>query len=192
MKTLLAAAAVAGATLATGTANAQSIGYVGEVRAFGFDFCPRNWTPANGALLSIADHSTLYALYGTQYGGDGRVSFAVPDLTGRAPVHIGQGPGMINWVAGQKAGVEEVATIPPHTHEFRGSSDGGTSNAPTGGALATFPVPGYAATSETPVLALNSASIEPNAPPGLTEDNLMPTLAVTYCVALDGVFPPRS
>jgi microcystin-dependent protein len=94
--------------------------FVGQIMSFGFSFAPQGWFPCDGRLLSISNYEVLYTLIGTTYGGDGVNSFQLPDLRGRVPIHIGQGPALSNYVLAQKGGAEQVtllpANMPPHTH----------------------------------------------------------------------------
>src|SRR5580658_742842 len=104
--------------------------YVGEIRMFGFGFAPQGWALCNGQLLPINQNQALFSLLGTTYGGDGRTTFALPDLQGRVPIHMGQGAGLSPYVMGQVGGVENVtltiAQIPAHTHTVNGQSSLGT------------------------------------------------------------------
>ena len=94
---------------------------LGEIMWVGFNFCPRGWADANGQLLAINSNQALFSLYGTIYGGDGRTTFALPDLRGRTPVHVGQGPALSNYPQGSKGGAENVVLntteIPSHSHD---------------------------------------------------------------------------
>lgn len=102
-------------------------GYLAEIRGFAGHFAPRNWMFCNGAILSISEYMALYSLIGTQYGGDGRVSFGVPDLRGRVPVGAGKGPGLHTYIEGQMAGHEvvylSIAQLPTHDHKASMASD---------------------------------------------------------------------
>ncbi len=122
-------------------ANAQSEPFIGQVGVFGFNFCPRGWAPANGQLLSIAQNTALFSLYGTNYGGDGRTTFALPDLRGRAVVSNGQAPGLSNYPIGSKAGVETVTLntqqMPTHNHPGNASGTSSATATMTGTAAAT-------------------------------------------------------
>jgi microcystin-dependent protein len=91
---------------------ARSEPFLGELMITGMTFCPRGWVEANGQLLSISQHQSLFSLYGTTYGGDGRATFALPDLQGRVPVHTGQGPGLKDYLMGQKGGQETTKIAP--------------------------------------------------------------------------------
>src|SRR4051812_16408638 len=109
--------------------------YVGEIRMFAGNFAPAGWAWCDGQPLPISENETLFQLIGTTYGGDGTQTFCLPDLQGRVPVHMGQGPGIAqNYVIGERAGVESVTLgvqhIPPHTHAWIASPSGGTAGTP--------------------------------------------------------------
>ncbi len=127
--------------------------FIGQIICVGFNFAPPGWAQCNGQLLSIAQNNALFALLGTTYGGDGRTTFGLPDLRGRAPIGVGQGPGLSNYVQGQMGGTESVtamgtgqfalaaANLPAHTHAIQGSvsvaiaDQAGSSNAASGNVL---------------------------------------------------------
>jgi microcystin-dependent protein len=142
MKRLLAATAVI-AGLGGSAATAQD-SYLGEIKLFGFNFCPRTTLPAHGQLLGIAENSALFSLLGTTYGGDGRTTFALPDMRGRSAIGQGQGPGLPNYAMGSKGGATQVtispAQMPAHTHSATGTPSGvptpGNSPNPAGNAPA--------------------------------------------------------
>src|SRR6266568_7692053 len=100
--------------------------FLGQVQPYGFGFAPRNWALCNGQILSIAQNTALFALLGTMYGGNGQTTFALPDLRGRVPIHMGQGPGLSSYVEGQVGGTENVTLLadqlPPHGHTVAGAS----------------------------------------------------------------------
>ena len=131
--------------------------YIGQISIFAGNFAPRGWAQCNGQLLSIAQTTALFSILGTTYGGDGRVTFALPDLRGRVPVHMGQGPGLSNYVEGESSGSETVTLIstqmPAHTHVVTCSGSGASSDNPSNA------VPGLAADSgRNPVNAYNSTA----------------------------------
>src|SRR5881397_854326 len=112
--------------------------YVGEIRIFAGNFAPAGWMFCEGQLLPISENETLYQLIGTTYGGDGQDTFALPDLRGRAPIHMGQGPGIFNnYILSETGGAEQVILnldqLPTHTHAAGASSANGTSDDPAGG-----------------------------------------------------------
>jgi microcystin-dependent protein len=198
----LAALALAGfaAIAAPQTASAQDC-MIGEVRYFAGNFAPRNWAFANGQLISITQNTALYSILGTQYGGDGRTTFGLPDLRGRSPVGPGQGPGLANIAIGQKIGREAITEVPAHTHgatttaKMRAVSGGAGTGAPAGAALAnTGRESIYAAgapdadmadgavTATTTVQSAGQASV--NIRP--------PQLGIHPIICLFGFFPSRS
>lgn len=175
--------------------------YIGEIRLFGFNFAPRNWAQCDGELLSIEQNQSLYSLLGTTYGGDGRTTFALPDLRGRVPIHPGNSntTGSTNLSQGAKSGVESntmtEAQMPAHTHTMRGTSDAALAstsggNDPTGRVLATSTIAIY--TSDTSNLTPLSAITIGQNTGGQSIDNMQPFLAVEFCIALVGTFPPRN
>ncbi|MGK7909049.1 MAG: phage tail protein [Synechococcus sp.] len=167
--------------------------YLGEIRMFGFNFAPRGWAQCNGETLPISQNQSLYSILGTTYGGDGRTSFALPDLRGRVPIHKSS-----TYPLGTKSGVESItmteAQMPAHTHTMRGTSDAALSsdnggNDPTGRVLATSTTPIY--TSAANLTSLNAITIGTNTG-GQPIDNIQPFLTIEFCIALSGTFPPRN
>ena len=108
-------------SIASQASSSQSY-FMGEIRLFGNNFCPRGWLPADGRELQISQYSALFSIIGTIYGGNGRTAFALPDLRGKIAINQGQGPGLSNYRLGNKAGLEEVnlslAEIPEHNHNY--------------------------------------------------------------------------
>ena len=174
--------------------------FVGEIRmfAFGYRGAPNGWQACNGSLLSIAEYEVLFTLIGTTYGGDGQVTFAVPDLRGRLPIHQGTGPGLSNYVIGQVSGTETVTLntqqMPAHTHGMIATTAASTALTP-GTNLLPGTVSGdvfYATdlTGATPApLSVQSTSIAGGSQP---HENCMPTLTVQYCIAWAGIYPSQS
>ena len=173
--------------------------FVGEIRMFGFNFPPRGWAFCNGQLLSISQNTALFALLGTFYGGDGKSTFALPNLQGSAPVHQGQGQGLSPYVLGQQAGEESVTLItteiPVHTHTPPGCASGGADQlSPAGNVWAAgggrrIPVNMYtAAAGSGPIMNPAALSI---AGSSLPHNNMPPYLTLNFCIALQGVFPQR-
>jgi microcystin-dependent protein len=159
--------------------------FIGEIRMFGGNFAPAGWAFCDGSLLPISENDTLFQLIGTTYGGDGQSTFALPDLRGRVPIHVGPG-----FTLGQAAGEETVtlttAQIPAHTHIPQGNSSPGTQSSPAGGVWAQSTLGQFSA-------AAPSASMDPGAL-GTTggsqpHDNMVPFLAVNFILSLFGVFP---
>lgn len=169
---------------------------LGEVMMFGGNFAPRGWALCNGQLLSIAQNQALFALIGTTYGGDGQVTFALPDLRGRAPVHQGQGPGLNARTIGETFGSETVTLLasqmPVHNHLLIASKAASTNTGPTNNVTADS----SAAGAKLYVNAVSPVGLTPNAV-GSTggiqpHENRMPYVAVNFCIALEGIFPSRN
>jgi microcystin-dependent protein len=166
--------------------------YIGEVRCFGFNFAPNDWAQCNGQLLPIQQYTALFSLLGTMYGGNGQTTFGLPDLRGRSAIGAGQGPGLGSYDQGQVGGVENVTLtgpqVAPHTHNVFGGADA-TSKNPGGN------VPGFTESassySATPGVAMNQGMIAANQG-GQPHENRPPYLALNWCIALNGIFPPRS
>lgn len=167
--------------------------YIAEIRLFGFNYAPRYWAFCDGALLAIAEHTALFSLLGTTYGGDGRTNFKLPDMRGRVPIHRGQGPSLSPYGMGQNGGFEKIPLsiqeMPSHTHAPRCSDQPGNqqfpSNAvPADEGHATFQL--YQSTAEK--------DMQPTTPTGGDQPhyNIQPFLVVNYCICLDGLYPPRS
>jgi microcystin-dependent protein len=167
--------------------------YVGQIMMVGFNFNPQGWALCNGQLLAIADNTTLFALIGTTYGGDGQSTFGLPDLRGRVPVGVGQGAGLSSYVIGQLAGVEAtpvtVNQLPQHQHVYNpaASQNEPTSDRPDN----SYPaVGGYYATttnSSSPMGAPTLAPAGNNQP----HNNLQPFLGINFIISLFGVFPSQ-
>ena len=163
--------------------------FIGEIRAFGFNFPPRGWARCDGQLLSIAQNTALFSLLGTTYSGNGQTTFALPDLRGRVPIHQGQGPGLSNRTQGEVAG-EEVHTLgvnemPLHTHAQPASGAEQDTNRPGNAVPAKGGV--YAASGDGSVM-------DPTTPAGASQphNNMQPYLVLNYCIALQGIFPSRN
>lgn len=163
--------------------------YLGEIRMFGFSFAPRNWNKCDGALLPIDQNQALYSILGTTYGGDGRTSFALPDLRGRAPLHVDSG-----FPLGQKSGEEthslSLGEIPSHNHTLRATNTQADQVSPTGNLLASS-APGEVYASGSQLVDLVSGTVQ-NAGSSVGHQNMMPSLAVNFCIAVIGTFPPRN
>ncbi len=176
--------------------------FVGEIRCFGFNFAPIGWALCNGQLMPISQNTALFSLLGTFYGGDGRSTYALPNLQGCVPIGIGQGPGLSNFVQGETGGEASVTILgsemPAHSHTFSGTSSSANDKRPkTGAAFATSTKAGplspgdnyYAAPGV--LTALDAATVQPLVGGGQPHNNLQPYLTVNFCIALQGVFPPR-
>jgi len=167
--------------------------FLGEVRAFGFGFAPKGWHNCDGTILAISQYSALYALLGTQYGGNGTTTFALPDLRGRAAISFSS-----TYTQGEQDGSETVtvtiASMPAHTHQLSGSTAAGGAGDPTNAVLATVggaSTPKHYTDPVTTVIALNPASVQ-NAGQSQAHDNMQPSLVINYCIAMSGIYPPRN
>ncbi len=172
--------------------------FLAEVRIVGFNFAPRNWAFCDGQILPINQNQSLYSLLGTTYGGDGRTSFALPEMRARTPIHVGQASGGTDHRQGQKGGEETVtlsaAEMPGHLHTLRGSGDaaatGATGTNSTDQVWAQGAVQIYHDPTQPPV-AMRS-SIVADAGGGQGHENMQPWLALNYIIALQGLFPSRN
>lgn len=166
--------------------------FIGQLAVFGFDFTPRGWAPCDGRLLQISQNTALYALLGTAFGGDGRTTFAVPDLRGRAPIHLGSGPGLTPRRRGDMGGAETVALsssqMPAHNHTLRASSRVADSFAPDGARLASVDWGMYTSAPADRFLAADSVAL---AGSGQPFSIMPPFLVLNWCIATEGVFPGR-
>jgi microcystin-dependent protein len=169
--------------------------FVAEIRIFPFNFAPRGWAWCNGQLMPISQNTALFSLLGTTYGGDGKTNFALPDLTGRAPMHPGQGPGLSLHDLGEEGGTETVtlleSEIPMHNHTVSASLADAVERTPEGQLLATGVGIGQYSTGGGGQTTLAPQAIGPTGG-GLPHNNLQPYLTFYFCIALQGVFPPRS
>ena len=165
--------------------------FIGQIQPFGFNFAPRGWAKCDGQILSIAQNTALFSLLGTTYGGDGRTTFALPDLRGRNGLHIGQGPGLSNVNWGERGGAETrtltVAQMPSHGHAINAKEEG-TSDSPSGMYIAGDGTNAFGSPSDT-VMAGNSVG---NTGGNQPIDIQNPFLGINYCIALVGIFPSRN
>lgn len=166
--------------------------YIGEIRMFAGTFNPAGWIFCDGRLLPIDQFDTLFNLIGTTYGGDGQSTFAVPDLRGRVPVHMGQGPGITqNYSIGEVGGVEEVTLtsqqIPLHNHAMMASTGPGGSPNPAGNVIGSPPAVKLFE-REAPELKLAASMVLPVGS-SQPHENRMPFLTITYIVAYSGIYP---
>jgi microcystin-dependent protein len=168
--------------------------FVAEIRIYPFNFAPRGWAFCDGQLLPISQNTALFSLLGTTYGGNGESNFALPDLRGRAPMAPGQGPGLSLRDLGEQTGVETVSLIeseiPAHAHVLSGTTDTAISNDPSNAYLAR-PL-GRGSNLYSPVTA-GAVPMQPTSVAGSSQphNNMQPYLTLSFCIALQGVFPPR-
>lgn len=171
--------------------------FVAEIRIFPFNFAPKGWAWCDGQLMPLSQNTALFSLLGTTYGGNGKSNFALPDLQGRAPMHPGQGPGLSLHDLGETGGSETVTLLesemPAHSHSLRASIDDADLRIPaatrslaksSGGSL-------YSSTTSQGLTGAAPSALSP-AGGDAPHNNLMPFLTFYFCIALQGVFPPRS
>ena len=173
----------------------MSAPFVAEIRIFACNFAPTGWAQCNGQIMPISQNTALFSLLGTYYGGDGKSTFALPNLMDSVPVHTGQGQGLSQRFLGEQSGAEFVtlleSEIPAHNHAL---------NAMTLAAVAKLPAANtsiarsrntsaYAVTGT--LAAMNPSTLAPTGG-SLPHNNLMPYLVLNFCIALQGVFPPRT
>lgn len=196
MKRHVATALLAGALSAAGInlVAAQEM-YVGELRQFGFNWCPYGWLQAAGQLLPISQYTPLFALIGTSFGGNGSTNFALPNLSGRAPYgQLANGQGQpLGAVYGQSQVTLTVANLPAHTHQLYGSTAAGTTYTLVGSLLST--------PSNTSLKEYAGSGSPANAPMaqtavGMTGNNIpfsiqSPALSMNWCIAMTGIYPSR-
>ncbi len=177
--------------------------FIGEVVMFGGNFAPRSWAFCNGQLLAISSNTALFSILGTTYGGDGRTTFALPDLRGRTPIHPGHGPGLSTYRLGERGGVEDhtltVAQMPTHNH-FAASDttgnvgDNNNEDEPDGNFLGNGQI--YSAAAAAGSLlnggAVTTASTMSNTGSGQSFDTMKPFGTANYIIALFGVYPSRN
>jgi microcystin-dependent protein len=175
--------------------------FVAEIRIFACNFAPTGWAQCNGQLLPISQNTALFSLLGTFYGGDGKSTFALPNLEGSLALHQGQGQGLQEWFLGQMQGSDFVTLLqsemPLHNHSLNAFNATATQANPVGNALArgnytTGPTSGavsyYQTAAPNVQMAFNAVNIAGGDQP---HNNLMPYLVLNYCIALQGVFPAR-
>ena len=168
--------------------------FVAEIRIFPFNFAPKGWAFCDGQLLPLSQNTALFSLLGTTYGGDGKSNFALPDMQGNAPMHPGQGPGLSLHDLGETGGSETVSLleseIPSHSHSLTASASDGNNTKPAGQLFAQgagVQIWGTIA----PNTQLSANAITP-AGGDQPHNNMQPYLTLNFCIALQGVFPPRT
>ena len=162
--------------------------FLAEIRIVAFNFAPRGWSFCDGQILPINQNQSLYSLLGTTYGGDGRTTFALPDLRGRTPIHFDS-----QHQQGQRSG-EETHTLsanemPQHKHILNGDSNAATTNTPSNTTYLASVANGYAPAQN--LVAMASAAVT-HVGGGQAHDNMMPYLTLNFCIALRGLFPSRN
>lgn len=167
--------------------------FLAEIKVWAGNFAPRGWALCNGQLLPIVQNTALFALIGTYYGGDGRTTFALPNLQGCSPLMHGQGPGLSNYQVGQTGGSEAVSLlqseIPVHTHQLVAATDSVDSPSPIDAMPGTAPRGNLYRTPSNSTMAPQALGLAGN---GLPHNNRQPYLVLNFIIALQGIFPPRS
>jgi microcystin-dependent protein len=179
--------------------------FLAEIRIFPFDFAPIQWAFCNGQILPLSQYTALFSLLGTNYGGDGKSNFALPNLQGNVPVDAGQGTGLSQYEVGEQGGSQTVTLLdtenPSHNHLVNASGGNASSVDPSGNVYAKGlyelsvtnkgPVNLYTTTAPSPTLTLKPTAIGV-AGGGQAHNNMMPYLTLNFCIAMQGIFPARS
>ena len=175
--------------------------FVAEIRLFGCNFAPVGWAFCNGQLLAISQNTALFSLLGTQYGGDGKSTFALPNLQGNFAGGQGSGPGLSQRFIGEEDGSANVTLLstemPSHTHALQAKNNTASSPNPIGNALAKGAYPNGATNGSIALYQTAAPNVQMNAQAlalqggNQPHNNLMPYLTLNYCIALQGIFPPR-
>jgi microcystin-dependent protein len=171
--------------------------FVAEIRIFPFNFAPRGWAFCNGQILPISQNTALFSLLGTTYGGDGKSTFALPNMQGNAPMHQGQGPGLALHDLGETGGSATVTLLesemPAHSHGVLAQSTPLGGVATPAGASLSRPASGnlYDATGTTSLVQMSPQALQ-LAGGSQPHNNMQPYLTMNFCIAMQGVFPPRS
>jgi microcystin-dependent protein len=180
--------------------------FVGQLAVFPYNFAPINWLPCAGQIVAINQYTVLFSLIGNKFGGNGTTNFGLPDLRGRVPLGVGASTTGTNYLIGQKGGMDAVtlaaSQVPVHNHSMRASNQDATTLSPAGAAIAQGPSegghgsgtrPNYFTTTTGTRIPLPAAACAPaGGGGGQPHNNLQPYLAMTWCIAVSGVFPPRT
>lgn len=164
--------------------------FLGEIKLFGGNFDPPNWMACDGRLLAIREHTELFEILGNSYGGDGRTTFALPDLRGRVPMGVGAGSGLTNRKLGEKPGAEavilDVTQLPAHDHTLRATNSSATQTQPAGNVLARASTPQYLNASTSVIMGPDSIGpTGSNAP----HANIQPSTVLRFIIAIAGKNP---
>ncbi len=169
--------------------------FVAEIRIFPFNFAPRGWAFCDGQLLPLSQNTALFSLLGTTYGGNGKSTFALPNLEGSAAMHPGQGQGLSLYDLGQQGGSESITLLdsemPLHTHTLTCAPDPANAQIPTATVCLTRSSGGNAYSTTTSGLTQMAPQAIAPAGGSLPHNNKQPYLTLSFCIALQGVFPPR-
>ncbi len=199
MKHILSSLKIASVVLAVAAAPTavQAEPYIGQVTNFGNNYCPLGWSAAAGQLLPINSNTSLYSIIGTMYGGDGRTSMALPDLRGRRLVGVGTGNGLARVEQGQKGGAEQSSipanALASHSHDVNATNDDANKNGPGTDFLAIPNLDHDIYHEGPPNKVMDPGMISPTGvPASATFTKTSPSLGMNWCIALRGIFPPRS
>jgi microcystin-dependent protein len=160
--------------------------FLSEIRVFSFSFAPRGWALCNGQLLPINQNQALFSLLGTTFGGDGRVNFALPDLRARTPIHVGAGH-TLGERGGEQAHTLSIAELPRHTHVLQGATNNGDQAIPSGNLFAASANQLYRGPAAN-LASMNATSVT-NTGGSQAHLNMQPFLTLSFCIALQGIFP---
>jgi|SRR5690606_25953513 len=161
--------------------------FLAEIRIMSFVFAPKGWALCNGQLLPIGQNQALFALLGTNYGGDGRVNFALPDLRSRVPIHVGNGHSL-GERGGEPAHTLSISELPTHTHLMQASGEAANRSTPGGAAFARPTAANIYRDQPTAQGALNPAAVTSTGG-SHAHLNMQPFLVLSFCIALQGIFP---
>jgi microcystin-dependent protein len=161
--------------------------YLSEIKIMSFGFAPKGWAQCNGQLLPINQNQALFSLLGTTYGGDGRVNFGLPNLQGRVPMHMGSGH-TLGELGGEQSHTLTISELPLHPHIFQGTSNNANAPVVTGTLMAT--------SANLYTAASNMTSLVPstvgNVGGSQAHENMQPYLTISFCIALQGIFPSQN
>jgi microcystin-dependent protein len=161
--------------------------FLSEIRLMSFVFAPKGWALCNGQLLPINQNQALFSLLGTTFGGDGRVNFALPDLRGRTPIHVGSGH-TLGERGGEQAHTLSIAELPTHAHVMNATSSTATTNVPASSLMLAQSTPQSLYAAPSNLVATSSASVL-NTGGSQAHLNMQPFLILSFCIALQGIFP---
>jgi microcystin-dependent protein len=170
--------------------------FVAEIRIFPFNFAPKGWAMCDGQILPLSQNTALFSLLGTTYGGDGKSNFALPNMQGNAPMHPGQGPGLSLHDLGETGGSDTVTLLDseiashPHAVQAKGAPPPANAGAPDPNVVLSRSSGGTAYTAAANLGAMDPNAIAPTGG-GQPHNNMQPYLTLNFCIALQGVFPPR-
>lgn len=165
--------------------------FLGEIRLFSFNFAPRGWSTCDGQVLQITQNNALYSLIATYYGGDGKTTFQLPDMRGRTPIHSNA-----TYKIGVKGGSETVVltekTIPAHTHSLEATTSPAASNTPASNVLSLLPADKAEYAAATAANTTLNAGAVATTGSSVGHSNMQPSLVINFCIAMTGIYPPRS